>query len=130
MATDKAVAHYSAMATEADLRAKLAAFTGHGARPQSGCGLIRLTLAEAEVLVEYEAEAESGDGWHDPHYPARVTVIQALINGQWIDPSEVLATSVIERWEEQIMEALDEAAQVAADDAAEARHRDRMECEA
>ena len=114
----KAVAHYGQMADHAALLAQLARYTGKGARPQSGCGLAKLKLAGAECWVEYEAEAEEGDGFHEPYYPARVTVIQALINGTWIDPEGIVQSSVVERWEADIMDARKVARDEAAIDAA------------
>lgn len=105
---DRAAAHYGA---EGDLAstintlrrerdealAKLATIYGTNATPQRGCFCVRSFIDDAEVLVEIEHEAETGDGWNEPHYEATCTPIQVLINGSWVDAchfSEELAA----RW--------------------------------
>lgn len=84
---------------------------GVGQRPQAGCEITTLSLGESEVLVEYEFErAQVGSMNPDsprfgPDIEASVNVIQVLINGEWIDPADHLAGSVIERWETELLEA-------------------------
>lgn len=87
-----------------------AQYLGTGQRPQSGCRFSTVCAAEAEVLVEYEftpaeeARYDADKPNVGPGHDAELTVIQALINGQWIDPREVFAEAVVERWEERLME--------------------------
>jgi hypothetical protein len=89
---------------------ELARYTGKHAKPQAGCTLMTVTLAEATVLIEYEYTAgEEGSMNPDsprfgPGYPASVAVIQALVNGEWVDPADCFSEAVIERWEQSILE--------------------------
>lgn len=93
-----------------------AQYLGTGQRPQSGCRFSTVCAAEAEVLVEYEftrAEEPRYDADKPgvgPGHDAELTVIQALINGQWIDPRDVFADSVVDAWEQRLMEEQMEAA--------------------
>ena len=117
--------HYSLMAVEA-MSAKLDQYTGRTAKPQRGCQFARLTLGEADVLVEYETEGPSGDGWHEPHYPATLTIIQVLINGTWVDAEDTFAGHVITKWEAEIGEQFAEQAAADADAEAESIQADRL----
>lgn len=87
-----------------------AQYLGTGQRPQSGCRFSTVSAEESEVLVEYEftpaeeARYDADKPGVGPGHDAELTVIQALINGQWIDPRKVFAESVVERWEERLME--------------------------
>ena len=75
----------------------------------SGCGLQQVHLGDADVWVEYEYEPASGDGWDEPREEATVTVIGVFLNG--VMCSADVAPQMIEEWEVEIMESLnDEAA--------------------
>ena len=96
------------------LRDELAFMQGKGQRPQRGCEFSEQCLEDATVLVEYEYIREE-DPIYDVDYPgvgpghdAEVNVIQVLINGAWVDPHDCIAESVIERWEQQILEEVSE----------------------
>lgn len=93
-----------------------AEYLGKGQRPQSGCRFATVCAAEAEVLVEFEFipaaepiyDVESpGVG---PGHDAELTIIQALINGKWIDPREVFDDRIVEQWEQSLIEEQLEAA--------------------
>jgi hypothetical protein len=152
MATDRAVAHHTALAavfrrpthparvpawlasipaeqllTEAQALAReVALLKGFGHTPQSGSHFLTSTLGDAEVLVEYDYEGESGDGWNEPHYGELATILGALVNGVWVD-TDCIAAKVVERWEEEAIGSMQSARDDDAEDRAEARHRDMME---
>lgn len=96
--------------TVRELCRELAVLKGYGAQPQNGAAFARLSLGDAEALVEYEVEEASGDGWNDPHYDREVTVLGAYVNGVWIDIQGVIAESVIDGWREAIEQQLNDAA--------------------
>ncbi len=121
--------HMVAAAHEKTIRMlcdELNVLQGYGQTPARGTLHEMLLLDETEVLVEYEVQPEEGDGWNEPHYPEEINVLRAFINGHWIE-ADVFSQTVIDRRLDAIRERRDEQAQVAADDAAEARARDRME---
>lgn len=62
----------------------------NGFQARTGCELDRLPLGNASVLVEYEIV--DGDA----------QVLQALINGMWIDPQDFLAESIFDSWQEEL----------------------------
>lgn len=99
-----------------ELQQLKAQYLGLGQKPQSGCRFSTVCAAESEVLVEYEFTRGEEPNYDvesrgvGPGRDASLTVIQALINGQWIDPRDVFAESVVERWEERLMEEQLEAA--------------------
>lgn len=87
-----------------------AEYLGRGQKPQAGCRFATVSLDDADTLVEYEFQPEEAPNYDvesrgvGPGCPASVTVIQALINGRWIDPRDVLREEIVERWEEQLLE--------------------------
>ena len=102
----RAVAHYTAMATEAELRAKLAAFTGSDSKPQPGCGRATMRWGDAECVVEYEFEPSEGDGLNEPRYEASINVIGVLLNGVWCDAQDesVVPPLTLACWTEKLWE--------------------------
>jgi hypothetical protein len=92
-------------------REDLRTLKGENATPQRGCQFHTTILGDAEVLVEYEYEPASGDGWNEPHEPATVTVLQLFINGKWCDASDILDEDRIEKIEVEIVEGMAEAAE-------------------
>ncbi len=104
----RAVAHYTAMATEAELRAKLAAFTGSDSKPQPGCGRATMRWGDAECVVEYEFEPSEGDGWELPRYEASITIVNVLVNGTWCDAQDedesVVPALTLACWTERLWE--------------------------
>jgi hypothetical protein len=130
-----ALSHECGLLT-AELRGALAridVFTGIGAKPQMGCFLTTVTAGEAEVMVECEYEAGSPGRTYGepddcyPEEPESLSIIQALVNGQWIDPEDYFADSVIEAWRVEILEGCAEKRKQAKDDAAEARWEAQQE---
>jgi hypothetical protein len=94
----------------------LAQYTGSSAKPQNGCHFYSTTFGDADITVEYEYEPGEDAVWNldspmcGPGVSPYVVVIQVLINGAWIDPDGIVDRSVIERWEEEILESETEAA--------------------
>lgn len=99
-------------ATIRDLVAQLNTLQGINHTPQAGCVHRAMALGESFVLVEFEVEEASGDGFEEPRYERTVSAIQALINGVWVDMS-VIDADVVAGWEADFLQA-------EADDCAEA----------
>ena len=146
-----AMAHYSAMADEATRLAKrpqhparwaswirelpegalriaaagfaadLATFEGHGLTPQEGCFHAESFLGDANVIVEFEHEGESGDGWNEPHYDESITPLCALINGVWVDADQ-FSEEVQDRWQQAGVAHLEFLRECDEADRAEAQH--------
>lgn len=96
---------------QSELRRKtehLNQFLGIGAKPQSGCRFHAVTWGDAEVTLEYEFTDGEPESWNGltgvghPGCPASVSIIQALINGVWIDPDGIVHPDLIDRWEADI----------------------------
>jgi len=81
---------------------KLAQYTGITAKPQSGCHLYSVEWNGAEIVLEYEYEAGQLETWSDPAIPGSVSIIQALINGCWVDPDGLVAQDAIDMWAAEI----------------------------
>lgn len=98
------------------LCSQVSGYTGAGQKPQRGCEFATVCLEDAETLVEFEftrAEEPVMDADSPlcgPGHPASLTIIQALINGVWVDPRGVLDEGLIERWEQKLTEQQLEAA--------------------
>jgi hypothetical protein len=106
------------------LCAELDTLHGRNATPQNGCFHVGCFLGDADVLVEFEYEGESGDGWNEPREEESVTLLCALVNGVWVDADQ-FSESVQEAWNQRAIDWMTEQRQSAADDAAEARYRER-----
>jgi hypothetical protein len=115
---------------------ELEAYTGANHKTSKGVRTATLGLGDAEVLVEYEYEAEEpmvwryADGSGHPGCPASAQVISVLINGAWIDPT-FIESSTLDRWSEELCERMDQdAADARADrDEYESDRRRDEECE-
>lgn len=111
------------------LAADLALMQGHGHQPQPGCFHAEAFLGDADVLVEFEHEGESGDGYHEPHYDESIKPLCVLVNGKWVDADQ-FADDVQDRWTEAGWEHLKHLREAAEEDRAAAMHADRLErCE-
>ena len=97
-------AHERAIRT---LVAQLNELQGIGAKPQPGCHFREVSMGDLTVTVEFEAERAE----------ASVSIQQVFLNGCWLDPSDFVAASVVERWEQEILDAQ-------ADDGADHEDRD------
>ena len=105
-------------------------WSGAGQKAQRGCGHATMQWGEAEALVEFEWEESSGDGFHEPHYEASVTILGVLLNRVWVDAEDNVPAHILDQWRVALHEQRAEAIERDADDRAEAKYRDRMECEA
>ena len=109
-----ALAHYTREAALAELQR----LQGVDLKPQPGCRIVEMALGDSTVMVEYEY-SPGRPGVHtlrngDPGYPdepAELAVLNVLVNGCMVDASECIAPAVIERWEQQIIDAEIETAQ-------------------
>lgn len=102
------------------LAARLSEFEGHDVMPQAGCQVERMTLGSADVLVEFECEPESGDGWNEPHYDASVIPLQVFINGAWCDIGDVVPEATATAWSVEVQQRWADEADAAKAEAAEA----------
>jgi hypothetical protein len=115
---------------------ELEAYIGANHKASKGVRTATLGLGDAEVLVEYEYEAEEpmvwryADGSGHPGCPASAQVISVLINGAWIDPT-FIESATLDRWAEELCERMDqESADAMADrDEYESERRRDEECE-
>lgn len=95
---------------ERELAQFRAEYLGKGVTPQPGCRIATVSLEDADVLVEFEFQAEEAPNYDadsrgaGPGCPASVSVLNILVNGKWIDPHGYVADEVIERWEEELCE--------------------------
>lgn len=128
----RAASHYGdqakIIALEADiagLKRELDTLAGRNATPQNDCFHVACFLGDADVLVEFEYEPASGDGWNQPREEESVTLLCALVNGVWVDAHQ-FAESVQEAWQQRAIDWQTEQAKRAADDAAEARSEARF----
>lgn len=96
-----------ALAKELDL------LKGNGHKPQRGCSFVTKPLGEYEFTPGRAGRYFGPPEDCCPDEPAEVTILQVFINGTWCDPSDFLADSIIERWQEEIEQ---EACGSAADD--------------
>lgn len=83
---------------------RLAEYEGQDVMPQNGCLIERMTLGDSDVLVEFECEPASGDGWDEPRVESSVEAIQVYINGSWLDIGDVVPESVADGWVEKAQE--------------------------
>ena len=115
------------------VRTLCAKYAGEGATPQPGCSFATMTAGDASILVEYEYDpAEAANHNLDspicgPGFPANVSIIQALVNGAWCDPTDVFGVSLVLRWEEQISEHENEQARDARESDERERHDDAID---
>jgi hypothetical protein len=120
-------AHYEIGLLTAALRLandKLAQFEGTTAKPQAGCHFYPVEWGDAKIILEYEFFPGQIESWNDPAIPGSVAIIQALINGAWIDPDGLISQDVVHGWEQEIYEACGERHQ---DDHEDARIDDWLE---
>lgn len=110
---------------------ELLTLKGDLCEPQEGASIERMSLGDATVLVEYEYEAGEAAQLSGPPEncyegtPETLTILQVFINGQWCDPADVVSDKVIERWEQTLIDKMEDDRRSAQDDAAEARAAER-----
>ena len=87
---------------------ELAVFTDGAGRPRGS--LATVYAGDAPVLVEFSftrgepAVYDVNRRDCGPGCPPAVTIEQALVNGEWIDPLDAFDKRIVERWEEQLLE--------------------------
>lgn len=70
----------------------------------------KMTLGEAEVLVQYDYEPEESAVYDlnspmcGPGCAANAVITAVLINGLWIDPGGVVPEEILDKWVERILE--------------------------
>ena len=115
------------------VRSLCARFTGAGAKPQRGCAFAAMTAGDATVLVEYEYQPAEAANLNlespmcGPGCEANVSILQALVNGEWCDPYDVFDASLIVRWGEKIAEAEAEQAREAKEPPERERYDDALD---
>jgi hypothetical protein len=98
---------------ERELRDRIAEvdrLNGNGAKPQAGCGIVRVEMGAARVLVEFEMEPGERPVYDvespvcGPGCGPTVSIIQAFVNGEWVDPEDYFADTLIAKWEQQVLD--------------------------
>ena len=107
-----------------DLVAELNTLHGLGQNAANGCVIFTVPLEDAEVMVEFEIEPASGDGWDEPRYERSISATSAFIGGVWV-PTSIFQLHITEQWEALATDMIDDEAEAAAESAAEARAEDR-----
>lgn len=113
------------------LARELAELKGDLSEAQTGAAIARLPLGDATVPVEYEYEAGEESQTSGPPEncyegsPETLTILGVFIAGVWCDPADVVPASVIEAWEQALIDQMADERQSAQEDAAEARAADR-----
>jgi hypothetical protein len=80
-----------------NIAAELARLQGYGVEPQEGARMIRSTLHDSRVLVEYEHQPAEPDADDSPGCDEEVNLLGVYVNGRFADP-EFFEESVRERW--------------------------------
>jgi len=106
-----------------DLVAELNTLRGVGQNAANGCVIFTMPLEDAEVMVEFEIEPASGDGWDEPRYERSISATAAFIGGVWV-PASIFQLHITEQWEALATDMIDDEAEAAAESAAEARAED------
>ena len=107
-----ALDHYQGQAAIAELRR----WQGIGLQPAKGCNLLELPLGDSSAWVEFEFHAGRPGCYSGPpekcyeDEPAEVLICQVLLNGGMVS-AEVFSDEQIVRWEQQVLDAYDIAAQ-------------------
>ena len=123
--------HQWLLAEARALARELAELKGDLSEPQTGATIARLPLGDATVPVEYEYEAGEESRTYGPPEncyegsPETLTILGVFIAGVWCDPSDVVPESVIEGWEQALIDQMADDRRSAQEDAAEARAADR-----
>jgi hypothetical protein len=95
---------------QAKIRSLYAEYEGEGIKPAAGCDYATMFAGDTEVKVEYSFEPGE-DAIYDLNSPMcgpgcgpACYIGAALVNGEWVNPDDVFAPSLIERWQEKIIE--------------------------
>lgn len=107
-----ALAYANGMLT-GELRTRMAELDrlkGVNAKPQWGGGIVHVEMGAARVLVEFEMEPGERPVYNvespvcGPGCGPTVSIIQAFVNGEWVDPQDCFHESLIEKWEQQVLD--------------------------
>lgn len=105
---------------------QLETLKGTNAVPARGTYHHHSYFGAADVLVEFEYEKASGDGWNEPRYEATVTPVRVFLNGVWCDAEDVADEKTIQRWSEEIFQSWEDDKSAYDESRAEARRDDAM----
>lgn len=114
----------------ADLSEQVRTLKGENARPQAGCHFTTVYAGDAAIRVEFDYRAAE-DGSNDPDsprfgpsLPEEVEPLQVFVNGQWVDPQDVVdalgVDRLIEACQQHVQDERDAADAARAEAAAEA----------
>ena len=90
--------------------AELDHLKGVNAKPQAGCGIVPVEMGKARVLVEFEMEPGERPVYDvespvcGPGCGPTVAIVRALVNGEWVDPEDYFADTLIAKWEQQVLD--------------------------
>lgn len=89
--------------------AELDRLTGVNDTPQPGCAITSVEMGDARVLVEYEYTAGERAVHEGPlagpgYQPSVVIIRAALVNGEWVNAEDYFAPSLIESWEQAVID--------------------------
>jgi hypothetical protein len=90
---------------------ELATYTGEGYKPSAGTDTMEVFAEDASFLIEFEfspgTESKTSGPPEDCYEgdPTEVGICAALVNGEWVDPVNVFKESVLEKWEQDIIDA-------------------------
>jgi hypothetical protein len=90
-------------ALRGSLRSVCWAYSGQNQLPRKGCRFLDTSLGDADIRVEYEFDPGQADRPNadlpnpGPGYPCSAVILQALVNGTWVD-AECFAEAEVERW--------------------------------
>jgi hypothetical protein len=116
-----------------DPAAELARWQGKGLKPQRGCAFARLSLGDAEVLVEYEYTPGEPPVYNldspmcGPGCGPEVAILNVLINGEMCDAEDVIPEHVLDRWRDELIETEDQVARDQKEEAMAARYSWRID---
>jgi hypothetical protein len=115
---------------QAKIRSLCQRYEGEGVKPAKGCDHSIVYAGDAPIRVEWEYEAGEPAVWSldspmcGPGSPAAVYIGSALVNGEWVNPEDVFAESLIERWRDELLEGRQQEERQAIEDYYAERARD------
>lgn len=99
------------------LVAQLQSYTGENAKAARGCQIAEVHDATGTYTVEVEYTPGQRGRFSGPpekcypDEPSELNIVQVLINGEWLDPQDLIHPDVLERWTDTLCTEFDEADQ-------------------